>query len=145
MEDTGSSFLTLYEHDIKNLIRPQTQYIPENLIIGRMRGIASSGDLDLPVVKLDVSLNINGNSLIAWTPIQCAVFEGKYTGNNSSRLAGPILRSGCFTGTAPDNRCRLFLADSRQGLMSILPNPDIRNAQMPNIPLTPHTAGNTIF
>lgn len=131
MDDSGSSIMTIYEDDLRTLIIPKPGTFPSQLIVGYSPFTSSSGDIELPVVKIEAAVFWNGEEVAPFTEIQCALFEGKKTSWNSPRLSGPLLRHRIFTATAPDRRPELYLSDDRDELDDALLDPDISLAGGP--------------
>ncbi|KAJ5751009.1 hypothetical protein N7533_008037 [Penicillium manginii] len=145
MEDSGASVCTLYEDDVKNLWFPRPTNIPLNAIIGRLPLSTSNGSINQPIMKVEICLPHDGQVVIPWTPIQVMLFEGKKLSGCSERLMGPVLRRMAFTATAPDNRDRLFVANDRQELIDLIPDADVSQAFMPDLPLDPHDPNDPLF
>lgn len=110
---------------------PKPKAIPPKLIIGYLPMSTSNGRLELPVIKIEAAVFWHGKAVAPFTEVQCALFEGKKTAWNSSRLSGPLLRHRIFTATAPDSRKRLYLGDDREELIDVLPDPDMSLASGP--------------
>lgn len=65
-----------------------------------------------------------------WVPLQVALGKG-YTLRSTDRLSGVWMRSLFFVGSAPDNFNRLYVAETHNGIRTILPNVDAVNANPP--------------
>ncbi|KAJ5591629.1 uncharacterized protein N7459_001998 [Penicillium hispanicum] len=131
MEDSGASMMTIYEDDIRSLLVPKPAAIPDTMIIGVLDFVTSSGAMETPVIKLDVRLNHMGTDMIPWTTVQVSLFEGKFTAYSTPRLGGPLLYYMLFTATAPDNKGRVLVSDDRKELIDMLPDPDLKEAELP--------------
>ncbi|KAJ5387390.1 hypothetical protein N7509_009931 [Penicillium cosmopolitanum] len=146
MEDSGASIATLYEDDIKNMMYPRPHDIPVEMVIGRSIVTTSNGQINQPLIKVEICLPHEGEVLIPWTPIQALLVEGRLTSRSADRLLGPVLRRMAYTATAPDNRDRIYIANSRNDLLDLLPEADISKAFVPEIPIDyPQEPGHPVF
>lgn len=133
MEDSGASVATIYEEDIKNMMFPRPQAIPVEMVIGRAIVTTSNRQINQPVLNVEISLHNYGEVIIPWTPIQVLLIQGRMTATSADRLLGPVLRHMAYTATAPDNRDRIYIASTRDDLLSLLPEADISRAFVPEI------------
>lgn len=70
----------------------------------------------------------DGNWARPWVQQQVALTEG-YTLNRTDRLSGMWLRQIFYVGSVPDNSGRLYIAETRGGLTSLLPRVDVVDAE----------------
>jgi hypothetical protein len=125
---------------------PRPHDIPVEMVIGRSIVTTSNGQINQPVIKVEICLPHEGEVLIPWTPIQALLAQGRLTSRTADRLLGPVLRRMAYTATAPDNRDRIFIANSRNGLLELLPEADTSRAYVPEIPVDyPQEPGHPVF
>ena len=138
MDDSGSSVLTIYEGDAKDLMSPRPDNIPRSLLLGVCDTDTASGNMTLPFIRMEISFVYEGVEMISWIPIQCALLPGKYKSTRIPRLSGPLLRWLLLTATVPDGNGLMYVSNDVENLINNLPfDVDPSQASIPDLILQP--------